>query len=93
MIYEVEKYKSAFSKEEKYSLKAFIHIYFLNKALSQNKTKIFLAKIIFRNRNMLNFKQLDFFSKAKEEIDSATGVGGLLSLIGIIVTAKSQNTR
>ena len=42
---------------------------------------------------MLNFKQLDFFSKAKEEIDSATGVGGLLSLIGIIVTAKSQNTR
>ena len=30
-------------------------------------------------------KSLDFFTKAKEEIESSTGIGGLFSLIGFIV--------
>jgi len=30
-------------------------------------------------------KSLDFFTKAKEDIESSTGIGGLFSLIGLVV--------
>lgn len=31
-------------------------------------------------------KKLDYFTKPKEEVDVETGVGGLMSLIGICVS-------
>ena len=45
---------------------------------------------ISKKTDIMNvFKKLDYFVKPKEEVDNATGVGGLLSIISILVKMQS----
>jgi len=50
-----------------------------------NPKNFFLNKRVCLFTFMKLIKSLDFFTKAKEDIESSTGIGGLFSLIGLFV--------